>query len=90
MNTATTYDMFSCSSYFQFRKILPIEVQNAINELSGTSGAGLDGIENKFFKLSSHILVYPLSELFNLSLRYQLFGEVHAFIHFTREVMYLI
>ncbi len=54
---------FSCSSYFQFRKILPIEVQNAINELSGTSGAGLDGIEISFLNyllifLCIHFLSY--------------------------------
>ncbi len=62
MNTATTYDMFSCSS-FQFRKILPIEVQNAINELSGTSGAGLDGIENKFLNYLIFLCIHFLSYL---------------------------
>ena len=48
-----------CSS-FSFRKMLPTEVQNAINDLNVNSGAGLDGIENRFIKLASHILVYPL------------------------------
>jgi len=55
-------------SSFYFRKIQPDEVQNAINELKGNSGAGLDGLDNKLIKLASHILMYPLTDLFNLSL----------------------
>ena len=55
-------------STFSFKPITPVEVMNAINELKTSSGAGLDGIENKFLKLASHILMFPLCDLFNLSL----------------------
>lgn len=53
---------------FTFRKISPLEVQTAINELKTDGGAGLDGIENRFLKLVAHIIMYPLADLFNLSL----------------------
>lgn len=32
------------------------------------SGAGLDGIENRFIKLASHIFMYQSADLFNLFL----------------------
>ena len=57
-----------CHSTFSFKPITPVEVMNAINELKVSSGAGLDGVENKFLKIASHILMYPLCDLFNLSL----------------------
>ena len=56
------------SCVFSFRKITPAEVQDAINELKVSSGPGLDGIESKFLRLSSHVLMFPLCDLFNLSL----------------------
>ena len=56
------------NSSFSFRKILPTEVLTVINELNVNSGAGLDGLDNRFIKLASHILIYPLTDLFNLSL----------------------
>lgn len=56
------------SSSFSFRKISPLEVQNAINDLKMNSSPGLDGLENRYIKLASHVLIYPLADLFNLSL----------------------
>jgi len=63
-------DLAPCSltgSSFSFAEISPADVQKAISELSSTSGAGLDGIENKFIKMGSHVLAAPLALLFNLS-----------------------
>ena len=57
-----------CHSSFSFRKISPLDVLNTINELKVGSGPGLDGIESKFLKLAPHILMFPLCDLFNLSL----------------------
>ena len=54
-------------SSFSFRKISPIEVHRVICELK-EGGAGPDGIEARFIKLASHILMYPLANLFNMSL----------------------
>lgn len=68
MNTDICNETTSCNSSFSFGKIAPIDVQSAIDELKGTSGEGLDGIENRYLKLTSHILMYPLADLFNLSL----------------------
>lgn len=50
------------------RKILPVEVQRAIIELKDDCAPGPDGIKIKFIKLAAHILMYPLCDLFNLSL----------------------
>ena len=55
-------------SSFSFNKITPLNVQHVINDLKVSSGPGLGGIESKFLKLSSHIIMYPLCYLFNLSL----------------------
>jgi len=68
LNTNISNMTASCNSSFSFGKIAPIDVQSAIDELKLTSGAGLDGIENRYLKLTSHILMYPLADLFNLSL----------------------
>ncbi len=56
-------------STFTFNKIKPIEVLKVIEQLSSTSGAGPDGIEPRYVKLASHILMYPLADLFNMSLQ---------------------
>ena len=58
----------ACYSSFSFRKISPLEVLNAINDLKVNSSPGLDGLENRLIKLASHVLIYPLADLFNLSL----------------------
>lgn len=58
----------SCHSSFSFTKILPLDVLKAITDLKACSSPGLDGIECKFLKLAPHVLMYPLSDLFNLSL----------------------
>ena len=55
-------------SRFSFRRITPVEVLNVIKDLKACSGPGLDGVESKFLKLAQHILMYPLCDLFNLSL----------------------
>ena len=57
-----------CHSTFSFRRITPVEVLTTINNLKVCSGPGLDGVEAKFLKLAQHILMYPLCDLFNLSL----------------------
>ena len=57
-----------CHGSFTFRKISPVEVQTALNELKVDGGAGLDGVENRFIKLAAHVIMYPLADLFNLSL----------------------
>uniref|UniRef100_A0A3Q3ERT6 Reverse transcriptase domain-containing protein n=1 Tax=Labrus bergylta TaxID=56723 RepID=A0A3Q3ERT6_9LABR len=58
----------TCRSSFSLQKILPVEVQHAINKLKDDCGTGPDGIETKFIKLAAHILMYPLCDLFNLSI----------------------
>ncbi len=64
------FDKFTLSdSTFTFNKIKPIEVLKVIEQLSSTSGAGPDGIEPRYVKLASHILMYPLADLFNMSLQ---------------------
>ena len=60
-------NMSACHSTFSFNTITPQEVQNAIKQLSLSSGAGLDGIESRYIKLASHILMFPLADWFNLS-----------------------
>ncbi len=54
---------------FTFTKIKPIEVLKVIEQLSSNSGAGPDGIEPRYINLASHILMYPLADLFNMSLQ---------------------
>lgn len=39
-----------------------------ICQLKESTSAGPDGLETKFAKLAAHIIVYPLADLFNLSL----------------------
>ena len=67
LTTGSFSNISPCCSSFSLWKILPTEVHNAINKLNVNSGAGLDGIENRFIKLASYILMYPLADLFNLS-----------------------
>lgn len=55
------------SQSYSFIPIRPIDVQQAISDISSGSGSP-DGLDIKFIKLASHILAYPLSDLFNLSL----------------------
>lgn len=50
----------SYQSTFSFKKITPTEVFNAITQLSLSRSAGHDGIESRYIKLASHILMYPL------------------------------
>ena len=54
------------SSFF-FHSITP-DFCNAIRDMKASNGPGLDGIETKFIKLVSHILIYLLADLFNPSL----------------------
>ncbi|XDV43619.1 hypothetical protein PO909_012067 [Leuciscus waleckii] len=56
------------NSSFSFSTIYPSEVQQAILEIKSSNGAGPDGLDIKFIKLSSHVLAFPLCDLFNLSL----------------------
>ena len=53
---------------FSFKKIRPIDVCRVICELKDSCGAGPDGLEAKYIKLAAHTLMYPLADLFNLSL----------------------
>lgn len=53
---------------FSFSSILPTEVQQSIAEIKSGSSTGPDGLEIKFLKMASHVLSYPLCDLFNLSL----------------------
>ena len=46
----------------------PTDVQQAIFDLKAGNGTDPDGLEIKFIKLASHVLAFPLSDLFNLSL----------------------
>ncbi len=45
-----------------------MEIQLVINALKEDCGPGPDGLETKFIKLAAHVLIYPLADLFNLSL----------------------
>ena len=65
----TSHSTSVCQSTFNFYTITPTDVCNAICDLKESSGPGLDGIETRFIKLASHIVIYPLADLFNLSLR---------------------
>lgn len=56
------------NSSFSFTTILPIEVQQAISEIKSGSAVGIDDLEIKFIKVASHVLAYPLCDLFNLSI----------------------
>ncbi len=56
------------SSTFSFSRIMPSEVLNAIKEAKGNSSAGLDSLEIRYIKLAANVLMYPLADLFNLSL----------------------
>ena len=53
---------------FSFRTIYPRDVERAIRDLKSGSGVGPDGLDMRFIKIAPHILAYPLSDLFNLSL----------------------
>lgn len=44
---------------FSFSTINPCDVQQAILEIKSSNGAGLDGLDIKFIKLSSHVLAFP-------------------------------
>ena len=56
------------SSSFSFATMNPTDVQQAISDLKAGNGTDPDGLEIKFIKLASHVLAFPLSDLFNLSL----------------------
>ena len=66
--TAGSPAINSHNGSFAFKKIQPIEVYRAICELKESCGAGPDGLEAKYIKLAAHTLMYPLTDLFNLSL----------------------
>ena len=58
----------TCQSVSNFQTRTPVEVFNATCDLEESTGPGCDGIETKLIKLASHILIYPLTDLFKLSL----------------------
>lgn len=62
------YTPAPCHSSSSFSKITPTDVLIAIEQISPSSGAGLDEIEPKYFKIASQVLMYPLADLFNMSL----------------------
>lgn len=64
----TSNSISACQSSFYFYTITPNDICNAIHDLKESSAPRLDGIEIKFIKLASHILIYPLADLFNFSL----------------------
>lgn len=55
-------------SSFDFSTIYPTDVQQAISDLKAGSGMDPDGLEVRFIKVASHVLSFPLANLFNLSL----------------------
>ena len=66
--TGSSHIAPSLHQSFSFKKILPVEVHTAISQLRSGSGAGLDGLEARYLKLASHVLMFPLADLFNMSL----------------------
>ena len=56
-----------CSSSFTFTLVSSCDVQQAISQLSSSSGPGPDGIEDKYIKLDFSVLSSPLAEISNLS-----------------------
>lgn len=60
----------SGNSSFEFKPISTVDIQQAINTLSSSSGPGPDGIEAKFLKIASFVISSPLAELFNMSFAY--------------------
>lgn len=56
------------NNLFSFNKIQPTDVFLALSALKENSSTGPDGLEAKFFKLAAHVIMYPLADLFNLSL----------------------
>ena len=52
---------------FNFTTILPTDILQVISELKERA-IGPDGLDVKFIKLASNVLIYPLADLFNLSL----------------------
>ena len=67
-NTLSASTSPSCSTSFSFRKITPAEVKKAILDSNGNSSAGLDGLDMKYIKLAANVLMFPLADLYNLSL----------------------
>ncbi|XDV11150.1 hypothetical protein PO909_000166, partial [Leuciscus waleckii] len=53
---------------FCFNIITPDDVQQVIDGINPGCSAGPDGLEIKFFKLASHVISFPLADIFNLSL----------------------
>lgn len=62
----------SCSSMpagsFSFKKIMPTNVFKVLQDLQLKCSIGPDDLEAKFVKIAAHILMFPLADLFNLSL----------------------
>ena len=53
---------------FSFRKILPLEIFKVISDLKINCSPGPDGLEAKFIKMAADVLIYPLADLFNMSI----------------------
>lgn len=56
------------NTLFPLLKIASLKVFNVICEIKESCGAGPDGLEAKLVKPAAHVLMYPLGNLFNLSL----------------------
>ena len=56
------------SGSFSFRHILPTEIMQVISAQNVGCFPGPYGLEAKFRKLASQVLIFPLANLFNLSL----------------------
>lgn len=56
------------NSSFCFNIVSPFDVQRVIDGMRAGCSAGPDGLDIRFFKLASHVLSFPLADLFNLSL----------------------
>ncbi len=91
MNRVDKFTLFN--STFTFIKIKPIEVLKVIEQLSSTCGAVPDGIEPRYIKLASHILMYHwlISLICHYSLvSCQLLGSTPVLLQFIKEVKLLI
>lgn len=66
--TSRPLNNVSSDASFSFSQISLSDVQQAICELKNNCSAGPDGFDAKFLKLGASVLIYPLTDLFNLSL----------------------
>ena len=75
LQNQSTYNNYKCSLISEVF-LSAVDIENSLNDLDITKGAGLDGVPKKILKYCLCLLYLPIFHIFNKSLNSGIFLEV--------------